>query len=154
MVTQRGRKDAAGRINLVEVQLAFPRQDITDLPPVHQIPAVKNRDAGEVFKRTVDQVIILAHAANARVGMEPRDDGIGKRVRGTKAGQRSEAQQQKQNEAILDRHWVTFVATAFRTLNRICRRQGMEIFPNSMENSLMVTSRGVGRGKGGLALRE
>jgi hypothetical protein len=37
---------------------------------------VKNRNTREIFKRAVDQIIIIADPADARIGMKTGNDGI------------------------------------------------------------------------------
>jgi hypothetical protein len=43
---------------------------------MHQVPAVKNRNAGKKFKRAVDQVIIVTDPANAWIRIKAGDDWI------------------------------------------------------------------------------
>jgi hypothetical protein len=47
-----------------------------DLPPVHEILAVEERNARKIFERAGDEIIVIADSANARIGMEARDNGI------------------------------------------------------------------------------
>jgi hypothetical protein len=47
-------------------------QNVTDLFPIHKIPAVIYGDAGEIFKRACYQVKVLPHPANAGVRMKTR----------------------------------------------------------------------------------
>ncbi|GAA3783105.1 hypothetical protein GCM10022403_017050 [Streptomyces coacervatus] len=54
----------------------WKRPDVADLPPVHEVTAVEDRDAGEVLEAGADQVVVLADPAHARVGMEAADDGV------------------------------------------------------------------------------
>jgi hypothetical protein len=49
---------------------------IADKFPVYQIFAMGNRNSGKIFKCTVDQIIILADAANTWIRPESRDNGI------------------------------------------------------------------------------
>src|ERR1017187_3240074 len=76
VITQGRGINAAGSPGVVEVQLAFAGQAVSELPPVHQVPAVKNRNARKKFKRAVDQVIIVTDPANAWVGVKAGEDGI------------------------------------------------------------------------------
>ena len=46
-------KDARAGIGMFETYLRFARQAIPDLLPMHQIPAMKQRDAREILKATV-----------------------------------------------------------------------------------------------------
>jgi hypothetical protein len=50
---------------------------MTDLPPVHQIAAMEDRQPGEKFEAGVDEKTVLTRVANTRVGSEAGDDGIG-----------------------------------------------------------------------------
>ena len=58
-------------------QLALSGQAVTDLAPVHEILAVVNGDPWKVLETTIDQVIVLTDAADARIGMKTGNDGIG-----------------------------------------------------------------------------
>ena len=68
--------DATGDAGVVQRQLRFPRQAMTNLLPVDQIAAVKDRHTGEVFERTGDEVVVPANPADAGVGMESGDDWV------------------------------------------------------------------------------
>src|SRR5690606_12974589 len=59
-----------------ERQLARARQTMADLRPMHEIAAVKQRDSRKVFEAAGDQVVVFAHATNARVRIEARQHGI------------------------------------------------------------------------------
>src|SRR5699024_1425320 len=72
----RRRIDAARGAAVFERKLAVARQHVADLLPVQQIAAVPQRHAREKLERAVDQIIILADAADARVGIEARDDRV------------------------------------------------------------------------------
>jgi len=50
VITQGRGINAAGSPGVVKVQLAFPGQAVSELPPMHQVPAVKNRNAGWLFR--------------------------------------------------------------------------------------------------------
>jgi hypothetical protein len=50
---------------------------VANLPPVHEIPTVINGNPGEVLKAAINEVVVLADAADARIGMEAGNDGIG-----------------------------------------------------------------------------
>ena len=61
---------------LVVVELRGPVDDMAELGPVHQVAAVKDRDAGEIGEGGVDQVIVVADAAHAGIGIESGEDRI------------------------------------------------------------------------------
>ena len=68
--------DAARRAGLLQGQLALARQDVAQLPPVHQVAAREDRHAGEELEAARDEVEVVPHAHDARVGVEPRDHGV------------------------------------------------------------------------------
>lgn len=78
VVAQGRRVDAAGggRVRR-QPQLAGPVEDVADLGPVHQVPAVQEGHAGEVLEAGTGEVVVLAHPADARIGEEAGDHGIG-----------------------------------------------------------------------------
>jgi ribosomal protein L12E/L44/L45/RPP1/RPP2 len=43
---------------------------------VHQVAAVEDRDAGEVLEAGTDEVVVVAHAADARIRVEAGDHGV------------------------------------------------------------------------------
>jgi hypothetical protein len=49
---------------------------MTELPPMHQIFAVKDRNTRKILEAARDQVIVRADSANARVGVEAGKDWI------------------------------------------------------------------------------
>ena len=49
---------------------------MAELGPVHQVAAVKNRDAGKVGECGVDQVIVITDPADAGVGVKTRNNGV------------------------------------------------------------------------------
>ena len=46
-------EDARAGVGMLEAYLRFARQAIPDLLPMHQVPAMKQRDSGEILKATV-----------------------------------------------------------------------------------------------------
>ena len=80
VVPKRRRVDATGRRRPFQGQLARPVQRVANLVPVHQVPAVKDRHAREVLETGAREVVILADAAHARIGMEARDHRVGERA--------------------------------------------------------------------------
>jgi hypothetical protein len=59
-----------------QIQLGFPYAAMPDLPPIDQIGAVENRNAGKIFEAAVDEIIIAPDPADAGIGMETGDNGI------------------------------------------------------------------------------
>ena len=49
---------------------------MTDLIPVDQVAAVKDRQSRKIFKGRGDQIIIFANPANGRIGVTTREDRI------------------------------------------------------------------------------
>ena len=79
VVAQRGRIDARRAETMTERQLAGRRQAVADELPVHEIAAVIDRHAGEILEGACDEVKIVAHPAEARIGREAADDRVFKR---------------------------------------------------------------------------
>jgi hypothetical protein len=52
---------------------------MSQLAPVDKVTAVENRQAWKIFKRGVDQVIVLAHPADGRVGIKAWQNRVTKR---------------------------------------------------------------------------
>jgi len=70
----------------------FAGQAVSDLPPMHQIPAVKNRNPRENSNELLTRLIIVTDPADARIGIKAGQDGILKsfgRPGGKAAGQES-----------------------------------------------------------------
>ncbi len=81
VMPQRRRVDAGRRRRAGgQRQLLGTVERVADLRPVHEIPAVEDRHAREVFKAGAREVVVLADAADTRVRMQPRDDGIVERL--------------------------------------------------------------------------
>ena len=51
-------------------------EDVSDLFPVHQVPAVIQRHSGIVLEAACHQIVVVSDAAYARVRIESADDGI------------------------------------------------------------------------------
>ncbi len=71
-----GGEEAARDGEAVVVELVGPVDDVAGLSPVHQIGAVKDQNAGEVGEAGVDEVVVVADAADARVGVVAGEDGV------------------------------------------------------------------------------
>ena len=75
VVPQRAGVDAGRGSAIAEAELGSAIEDVADLLPGDQIPAVEDRRSGEVLEARRRQVVILTHPADRRVGMKARDDG-------------------------------------------------------------------------------
>ena len=71
-----GGVDAAAGRTAGKGHLAVPGEDVAQLFPVEQVPAVPKGNAGEELKGTVHQVVILSHPADAGIGIEPGQNGV------------------------------------------------------------------------------
>jgi hypothetical protein len=70
MVTNGGCVDASRARDMMEWKLTYACQAMSDLLPVDQIKAMKDRDARKEFKATCNHVVILSYAADTGVGIE------------------------------------------------------------------------------------
>ena len=77
VVADGGGVDAAGTAGLIEGQLAVAGEAMADWLPVHQVAAVEDRHAREVFEAAGHEVVVLTHATDWGIGMESRDDWVG-----------------------------------------------------------------------------
>ena len=68
--------ETARDFQLAEIDLARPVDGVAHLRPVHQILGMEHRQAGEVHEARIDQVIILADAHDARIGVIALPDRI------------------------------------------------------------------------------
>ena len=75
-IPDRGRPYAAGVLHLQKRKSLRILHTVSDLFPVHQISAVKNRNSRKVFKGACDQIIILPHPANARIRVKAPEHRI------------------------------------------------------------------------------
>src|SRR5690606_20495511 len=69
-------EDSVRALDAVEIELALACKDIAYLAKVHQVPAVIDGDSREVLERTDHEVVVLAHATDARIGARSRNDRI------------------------------------------------------------------------------
>lgn len=77
VVAERGRVDPRRRRRVErEAQLARPVQGVADLRPVQQIAAVEDRHPREVLETGAGEVVVVADAADRRVGVKPGDDRV------------------------------------------------------------------------------
>src|SRR5204863_9728589 len=74
VVAKRRRVHAARAPAAGEVELTPARERVPELPPVDEVAAMEQRDAGEILETAARQVEIASDPAHARVGMEPRQD--------------------------------------------------------------------------------
>jgi hypothetical protein len=75
MMAQRGTEDTAGPAPVSGRELASAGQDVTDLLPLDQVPAVEDGCPGEILETRCGQVKVIPDAADGGVGKETRDDG-------------------------------------------------------------------------------
>jgi len=68
--------NTAGTPGVLQRELGRPGQAVSDLPPVHQVLAVKNGYTRKILKAAGNQIIILAYAAKAGIGMKARYYGV------------------------------------------------------------------------------
>ena len=76
MMLDRRREDAARQAEPVEIELLRPVDHIADLRPVDEVAAAEDRDAREVREGRSDEIIIVAGARDARVGVEAGRIGL------------------------------------------------------------------------------
>jgi hypothetical protein len=57
-------------------QLTRPVQNVPDLLPPDEVAAVEDRHAGEVLEAGGHEVVVLADAADGRIRVKPRDNGL------------------------------------------------------------------------------
>ena len=76
MIAQRGSEDAEPGGGIVERQLRLAGEHIAYKLPVDQILGMIDGYAGEILKRGIDNVIVVAHTTDTWVGMVARNDWI------------------------------------------------------------------------------
>ena len=76
VVPKRRRVDAARAALAAEVELAAPRERVTDLAPSDQVAAVEDRHAREVLEAAAGEVEVAADPADRRIGMHPGQDRV------------------------------------------------------------------------------
>ena len=76
MITDRGRIYSLGMAAALQYKLRFPVQYISDLFPMDQIPAVKNRNSRKIGKCGIYQIIVLPHPADGRIGIKSRKNRV------------------------------------------------------------------------------
>ena len=76
VVADRRRVDAIPHADVLQAGLRGTCDAVADLLPVDQVLAVMDRHAGEIAERAVHHVVIVAHAAHARIGVEARQDRV------------------------------------------------------------------------------
>ena len=67
---------AAGHGLPVQRELLRAAQAMAQLLPVNEVAAVKERNAGEVAEGRGDHIKVVPHAANGRIGVEPRQKRV------------------------------------------------------------------------------
>ena len=76
VVPDRRGVDAARRAGLLEGQLALPRQHVAQRLPVDEVAAREEWHPREELEAAVDEVEVLAHPHDTRVGVEARNDRV------------------------------------------------------------------------------
>ncbi|OQB89455.1 MAG: hypothetical protein BWX86_02455 [Verrucomicrobia bacterium ADurb.Bin122] len=76
VVLDRGCEKTAGGAHPGEIKLGRTVDHVANLGPVDEVAAVEDRDAGKIGEGGIDEVIILAHAADGGIGIEAGEDGI------------------------------------------------------------------------------
>jgi hypothetical protein len=71
-----GRPNPAGIWRFLQRDLAFPGQAMTDLPPVDQVPAVKDRHPWKILKTAGGKIKTIPDTADAWVGIKTWNDRI------------------------------------------------------------------------------
>ena len=74
--TDGGSKYTAGAVDVLQHNLIFPGENMSDLRPVYQVVTFKQGNAREELEGTADKVKMSVCRADARVGIEAFDDGI------------------------------------------------------------------------------
>ena len=77
MVSDGGGVNASATVGILEVQLRLPGKAVADLLPVYQVLGMINRHSREILESTGYQIVIISDAADAGIGIEARDDGVG-----------------------------------------------------------------------------
>ena len=67
---------AAGNRAAAHGELRGTVNDVADLRPVDQVLGMPDGNAGKVVEGGVDQIVIVADAADGGIGIEPGDDGV------------------------------------------------------------------------------
>ncbi len=70
------RVNAVGYLAAGKIELPRPVDGIGDLRPTDQIPRMENRQAGEMGKGRIDQIIVLVDPKDRRVGVIPRQNRV------------------------------------------------------------------------------
>ena len=76
VLADRGRKNPLRAGDASERELARPREHVPELSPVHEVTAMKDRDAREILERARHQVIVGTDATDARIRVEAGQDGV------------------------------------------------------------------------------
>ena len=72
----RWREHAARDVQPVERELAGIAERVTDQLPVHEVRALVDRNAGKVRERGIDEVVLVADARDAGVGVVTRENRV------------------------------------------------------------------------------
>src|SRR5205823_4976432 len=76
VVANRRRVDAFRNTTSVERELRRPIEHVTNLRPVHEIAAAKDWNSREVREARRDEIVVVARARDARIGVEAGENRI------------------------------------------------------------------------------
>ncbi|MNH10837.1 hypothetical protein D3C79_703270 [compost metagenome] len=76
MMADRRRIYAPGASRSGKRKLQLSREAVTNLAPMHQVFAVKDWNAGKIFKRACYQIVVFTHPTYARVWIKPGNNWI------------------------------------------------------------------------------
>ena len=76
VIANRRREQAARDAGAIELELRRTIEDVPQLRPVDEILALKDRQSGEVREARRDEVVVLADANHARIGVESGENRI------------------------------------------------------------------------------
>lgn len=74
VVADGGRKHTAGGGHMGQLHLSGTGQHMTDLRPVDQVIALKERHAGEILKGRADKIVLSVCLTNAGIGVKAGDN--------------------------------------------------------------------------------
>jgi hypothetical protein len=77
VIADGGGEDSAGDVGGTHgTELGGAIKDVADLGPVDEVFAVEDGYAGEIPEGGVDEIVIVADAADAGIGIEAGEDGV------------------------------------------------------------------------------
>ena len=76
VVADGGRKHTAGGGHMGQLHLSGTGQHMTDLRPVDQVIALKERHAGKILKGRADKIVLSVCLTNAGIGVKAGDNRV------------------------------------------------------------------------------